>query len=52
MNFLVKVIKENVDTDIQSMVFPLLLIKILLQTAQLLSKDFSFGFSICILNFL
>ena len=51
MNFLVKIIKKNVR-PFKEWLSPLFFIKILLKTAQLLSKHFPSSLSLCILYFL
>ena len=51
MNFIEKVMKKNVRS-FKVWLGPLLLIKIQLKTAQLLSKHFPSGLSLCILYFL
>ena len=51
MNFLANVMKKNVR-PFKVRFGPLLFIKILLKTAQLLSKNFLSGLSLCILYFL
>ena len=48
MNYLAKLMKKNVP---YVWLGPLLFINILLETAQLLSKDFPSGLSLCILHF-
>ena len=52
MNFLVKVMKKNVVQPFKVWLGPLLFIKMLLETPQLLPKYFSSGLSLCILYFL
>ena len=50
MNFLAKLIKKNVQA-FKVWLDPFLFIKILLETAQLLSKSFPSGLSLCIIYF-
>ena len=52
MNFFAKVMKKNVLTPSKVWIGPLLFIKMLLETAQLLPKHFPSGLSLCILYFL